>query len=190
MSVATGSVLGRVRAGWGARGRPTPPLEQASPCRRRHGNYALPYDRPAIYAGRNGGGEGGILLSLEQTARALIGMTLGFHIILAVMGMGFPLFILWAEYLGIKHRDQDFLELARRGSKAFVVRIGCRAQDARAHREPGNAGRPDGFALGDWPPFGYSGVSHPYETTQEGKMARKRLTDEIKVPALCGGGVT
>lgn len=66
-------------------------------------------------------------MTLDQTARMLIGMTLGFHIILAVLGMGLPLFLAWAEYLGITRHDHDYLELARRASKAFLVIFGVGA---------------------------------------------------------------
>ena len=47
--------------------------------------------------------------------------TLGFHIILASLGVGFPAIMLIANYRGLRHDDPDALLLARRWSKVVAV---------------------------------------------------------------------
>ena len=47
--------------------------------------------------------------------------TLGFHIILASLGVALPAMMLIANYRGLRHDDQDALRLARRWSKAVAV---------------------------------------------------------------------
>ncbi|HEY2436700.1 MAG TPA: cytochrome ubiquinol oxidase subunit I [Solirubrobacteraceae bacterium] len=47
--------------------------------------------------------------------------TLGFHIILASLGVAFPAMMLIANYRGLKHDDADAMLLARRWSKAVAV---------------------------------------------------------------------
>jgi cytochrome d ubiquinol oxidase subunit I len=55
--------------------------------------------------------------------RALFGMTLGFHGIFAMLGVGIPLLISLAELVGIVRRDADYTLLARRWTKGFVVLV-------------------------------------------------------------------
>jgi cytochrome bd ubiquinol oxidase subunit I len=47
--------------------------------------------------------------------------TLGFHIILASLGVALPAMMLIANYRGLRHGDEDALTLARRWSKAVAV---------------------------------------------------------------------
>ena len=47
--------------------------------------------------------------------------TLGFHIILASLGVGLPVLILVANYLGLKREDAAALGLAQRWSKVAAV---------------------------------------------------------------------
>jgi cytochrome d ubiquinol oxidase subunit I len=54
-------------------------------------------------------------------ARSQMAFTLGFHIILACIGVGFPAIILIANYLGLRRRDAVALELAQRWSKVAAV---------------------------------------------------------------------
>src|SRR2546427_8189829 len=54
-------------------------------------------------------------------ARATMGTSLGFHIVFAVLGVGLPLLILVAEGLWLRTRDEVWLNLARRWSKAFGI---------------------------------------------------------------------
>jgi cytochrome bd ubiquinol oxidase subunit I len=54
-------------------------------------------------------------------ARELMSFTLGFHIVLACMGVAFPAMILTANYLGLKHGDRDAMRLAKRWSKVAAV---------------------------------------------------------------------
>jgi cytochrome bd ubiquinol oxidase subunit I len=54
-------------------------------------------------------------------AREQMAFTLGFHIVLASLGVALPATILVANYLGLKRGDGDAMELARRWSKAMAV---------------------------------------------------------------------
>jgi cytochrome d ubiquinol oxidase subunit I len=54
-------------------------------------------------------------------ARSQMAFTLGFHIILACIGVAFPAIILVANYLGLRRGDPVALELARRWSKVAAV---------------------------------------------------------------------
>jgi cytochrome bd ubiquinol oxidase subunit I len=54
-------------------------------------------------------------------ARSQMAFTLGFHIILASLGVGLPAVILVANYLGLRRNDADALRLAQRWSKVAVV---------------------------------------------------------------------
>jgi cytochrome d ubiquinol oxidase subunit I len=47
--------------------------------------------------------------------------TLGFHIVLACIGVAFPAIILTANYLGLKRGDEDAMRLAKRWSKVAAV---------------------------------------------------------------------
>jgi cytochrome d ubiquinol oxidase subunit I len=54
-------------------------------------------------------------------ARNLMAFSLGFHIILACIGVALPAVMLVAEYRGRKHNDPVSLDLARKWSKAAAV---------------------------------------------------------------------
>ena len=54
-------------------------------------------------------------------ARTQMAVTLGFHIVLACLGVGMPVFLLVAEALAIRRKDATWRALARRWSKAFAV---------------------------------------------------------------------
>jgi len=54
-------------------------------------------------------------------ARQLMAFTLGFHIVLACIGVAFPAIVLTANYLGLKREDPDAMRLARRWSKVAAV---------------------------------------------------------------------
>jgi len=54
-------------------------------------------------------------------ARELMAFTLGFHIVLACLGVALPAIVLTANYLGLKRGDEDAMRLARRWSKAMAV---------------------------------------------------------------------
>jgi cytochrome d ubiquinol oxidase subunit I len=57
-----------------------------------------------------------LLLAREQMA-----FTLGFHIIVASMGIGFPVITLAANWWGLRKRDETALRLARRWSSVMAV---------------------------------------------------------------------
>src|SRR5436190_12003824 len=54
-------------------------------------------------------------------ARSQMGFTLGFHIVLASLGVAFPAMMLIANYLGLRRNDPTALELAQRWSKVAAV---------------------------------------------------------------------
>jgi cytochrome d ubiquinol oxidase subunit I len=54
-------------------------------------------------------------------AREQMAFTLGFHIVLACLGVALPATMLVANYIGLKRGDEAALELARRWSKATAV---------------------------------------------------------------------
>ena len=56
-------------------------------------------------------------------ARAQMATTLGFHIILACLGIALPTFVLLAEFIGLRRHDETALLLARRWSQAMGVLI-------------------------------------------------------------------
>src|SRR3954470_15430672 len=61
------------------------------------------------------------LASTLEAARSQMAFTLGFHIILASVGVAFPALMLIANYRGLRHGDEDALVLARRWSKVVAV---------------------------------------------------------------------
>jgi cytochrome bd ubiquinol oxidase subunit I len=54
-------------------------------------------------------------------ARSQMAFTLGFHIVLACVGVALPALILIANYRGLKRDDQDAMRLAQRWSKVAAV---------------------------------------------------------------------
>ncbi len=54
-------------------------------------------------------------------AREQMAFTLAFHIVLASLGVALPATILVANYIGLKKKDHDAIELAQRWSKAMAV---------------------------------------------------------------------
>ncbi len=54
-------------------------------------------------------------------AREQMAFTLGFHIILASLGVGFPAMMLIANYIGLRREDPVAIELAQRWSKVAAV---------------------------------------------------------------------
>ncbi|MCD9622916.1 cytochrome ubiquinol oxidase subunit I [Rhabdothermincola salaria] len=56
-----------------------------------------------------------------MAARQQMAFTLGFHIVLACLGVSFPAIALIANYRGIRHGDAEAMLLARRWAKAMAV---------------------------------------------------------------------
>ena len=56
-------------------------------------------------------------------ARAQMAATLGFHIILACLGIAFPTIVLLAEFIGLRRHDEISIRLAQRWSQAMGVLI-------------------------------------------------------------------
>src|SRR3954463_12035848 len=64
-----------------------------------------------------------LVLAASQVGagRSQMAFTLGFHIILASLGVAFPAMMLIANYRGLRHDDPDALVLARRWSKVVAI---------------------------------------------------------------------
>jgi cytochrome d ubiquinol oxidase subunit I len=94
-------------------------------------------------------------------ARAQMGSSLGFHIILACMGIAFPAIVMIAHYLGLRRNDDAALLLARRWSKVMAVLVAVGAVSGTVLSFdlgllwPGLMGR-YGAAIGI--PFGIEGI--------------------------------
>jgi cytochrome d ubiquinol oxidase subunit I len=56
-------------------------------------------------------------------ARAQMATTLGFHIILACLGIALPTIVLLAEFIGLRRHDETAMRLARRWSVAMAVLV-------------------------------------------------------------------
>jgi cytochrome d ubiquinol oxidase subunit I len=56
-------------------------------------------------------------------ARSQMATTLGFHIILACLGIAFPTIVLLAEFIGLRRHDETAMRLARRWSQAMGVLV-------------------------------------------------------------------
>ncbi|KAB7707906.1 cytochrome ubiquinol oxidase subunit I [Bacillus aerolatus] len=62
-------------------------------------------------------------LDSVMLSRMLTSMTLGFHIIFATIGVGVPIMISIAEFIGIKRNDPYYLLLARRWARGFTITV-------------------------------------------------------------------
>ncbi|MBO8171434.1 MAG: cytochrome ubiquinol oxidase subunit I [Bacillaceae bacterium] len=56
-------------------------------------------------------------------SRILTALTLGFHIIFATLGVGVPVMISIAEWLGIRKKDPHYILMARRWTRGFVITV-------------------------------------------------------------------
>jgi cytochrome d ubiquinol oxidase subunit I len=56
-------------------------------------------------------------------SRILTFVTLAFHIIFATIGVGVPVMIALAEWMGIKRKDPHYILLARRWARGFVITV-------------------------------------------------------------------
>lgn len=56
-------------------------------------------------------------------SRILTALTLGFHIIFATIGVGVPVMIMIAEWMGIRRNDPHYFLLARRWARGFTVTV-------------------------------------------------------------------
>jgi len=56
-------------------------------------------------------------------SRMLTELTLTFHIIYATIGVGVPLMIMIAQWVGIKKNDEHYILLARRITRGFVITV-------------------------------------------------------------------
>jgi cytochrome bd ubiquinol oxidase subunit I len=56
-------------------------------------------------------------------SRVLTETTLSFHIIYATIGVGVPLMIMIAQWVGIKKNDEHYILLARRWARGFIITV-------------------------------------------------------------------
>ncbi|UOF90860.1 cytochrome ubiquinol oxidase subunit I [Fodinisporobacter ferrooxydans] len=56
-------------------------------------------------------------------SRMMIGITLGFHIIFATLGVGIPFMILLAEWFGMIRKDPQYSLLARRWARGYSITV-------------------------------------------------------------------
>ncbi|MBB6284512.1 hypothetical protein B1690_13510 [Geobacillus sp. 46C-IIa] len=56
-------------------------------------------------------------------SRVLTELTLTFHIIYATIGVGIPLMIAIAQWVGIRKNDMHYILLARRWTRGFVITV-------------------------------------------------------------------
>ncbi|MCP8970129.1 cytochrome ubiquinol oxidase subunit I [Ectobacillus ponti] len=56
-------------------------------------------------------------------SRLLTELTLSFHIIYATIGVGVPLMIMLAQWVGIRNGDEHYILLARRWTRGFVITV-------------------------------------------------------------------
>src|SRR6476646_5390103 len=56
-------------------------------------------------------------------SRMLTSLTLGFHIIFATIGVGVPLFIGLAEWIGIRKNDFEYILMARRWTRGYAITV-------------------------------------------------------------------
>ena len=56
-------------------------------------------------------------------SRLLTEMTLSFHIIYATIGVGVPLMIMIAHWVGIRKNDEHYILMARRWARGFVITV-------------------------------------------------------------------
>ncbi len=52
-----------------------------------------------------------------------MGTSLAFHIIFAVLGVGLPVLIAMAHFVGLKRKDAQWMRLAERITRAFTVLV-------------------------------------------------------------------
>jgi cytochrome d ubiquinol oxidase subunit I len=62
-------------------------------------------------------------LDSVMLSRMLTGLTLAFHIIFATIGVGVPVMISIAEFIGIRKKDSHYILLARRWARGFTIMV-------------------------------------------------------------------
>lgn len=56
-------------------------------------------------------------------SRLLTGLTLTFHVIFATVGVGVPLMIAIAEFVGIRRKDPHYILMAKRWTRGFIISV-------------------------------------------------------------------
>ena len=56
-------------------------------------------------------------------SRVLMEVTLSFHIVYATIGVGVPIMIMIAQWIGIRNNDEHYILMARRWARGFVITV-------------------------------------------------------------------
>jgi cytochrome d ubiquinol oxidase subunit I len=65
----------------------------------------------------------GLRLNSLNWSRGLTELTLAFHIVFATVGVGIPIFISLAEWIGIRKKDLHYSLMARRWTRGFIITV-------------------------------------------------------------------
>nr|WP_216857404.1 cytochrome ubiquinol oxidase subunit I [Paenibacillus tritici] len=63
------------------------------------------------------------MIDTVMWSKWLTGMTLAFHTIFSTIGVGVPLMIAIAEFVGIRKKDQHYTLMAKRWSRGFIISV-------------------------------------------------------------------
>ncbi|MFB6367220.1 cytochrome ubiquinol oxidase subunit I [Paenibacillus elgii] len=64
-----------------------------------------------------------MVLDTVLWSRWLTGLTLSFHVIFATVGVGVPLMIAIAEFVGIRKKDPHYMLMAKRWTRGFIISV-------------------------------------------------------------------
>ncbi|NQX47976.1 cytochrome ubiquinol oxidase subunit I [Paenibacillus tritici] len=64
-----------------------------------------------------------MMIDTVMWSKWLTGMTLAFHTIFSTIGVGVPLMIAIAEFVGIRKKDQHYTLMAKRWSRGFIISV-------------------------------------------------------------------
>jgi cytochrome bd ubiquinol oxidase subunit I len=65
----------------------------------------------------------GLGMDVVDQSRYLTMLTLSVHVIFATLGVGVPLFIAIAHWLGLKRKDEHYLLLAKRWARGYTITV-------------------------------------------------------------------
>jgi cytochrome d ubiquinol oxidase subunit I len=64
-----------------------------------------------------------VVIDTVMWSKWLTGMTLAFHAIFATVGVGVPLMIAIAEFVGIRKKDHHYILMAKRWTRGFIISV-------------------------------------------------------------------
>jgi cytochrome bd ubiquinol oxidase subunit I len=65
----------------------------------------------------------GLEIDTVLWSRLVTGLTLTFHVIFATVGVGVPLMIAIAEFVGIRKKDHHYILMAKRWTRGFIISV-------------------------------------------------------------------